>query len=235
MHRGSVRFFARLFAFAGDDAEIIARQTPDETPLPQFDRHIPLHSLPLALGLFEPQHPAHPYLRADPEMRAVWRQRIGPAPVFRVGLAWAGNRGRRHLHRRSIPCEKLLPLFRVPGVTFHSLQTNAPDSDHARLAGAGLTDLTSHITDFADTAALISELDLVISVDTSVAHLAGALGKPVWTLLPFVPDWRWGIEREDTPWYPTMRLFRQPAMGDWDSVIQRVAGELPKLLFHRSG
>jgi ADP-heptose:LPS heptosyltransferase len=97
------------------------------------------------------------------------------------------------------------------------------------LAEAGLIDATEHITDFADTAALMAELDLIITVDTAAAHLAGALGRPVWTLLPVVPDWRWGLEREDTPWYPTMRLFRQRAPGDWDGVIQRVAAALVNL------
>ena len=99
---------------------------------------------------------------------------------------------------------------------------------------AGLVDLTASITDLADTATLLAQLDLIISVDTVVAHLAGALGRPIWTLLPFVPDWRWGLEREDTPWYPSMRLFRQPTVGDWDSVIRRVVEELSALAARRA-
>jgi ADP-heptose:LPS heptosyltransferase len=118
----------------------------------------------------------------------------------------------------------------VPGVRFFSLQIQSPQNAPASLREAGLVDFTDRITDFADTAALVAELDLIISVDTAVAHLAGALGRPVWTLLPFAPDWRWGLDREDTPWYPTMRLFRQPALGDWASVISRMAEELKSMV-----
>jgi len=115
----------------------------------------------------------------------------------------------------------------MEAVDFFSLQVDGGAEQIRQLSGAaGLVDHTEHIHDFADTAALIAELDLIISVDTAVAHLTGALGRPVWTLLPFVPDWRWGLESEQTPWYPTMRLFRQPTLGNWEAVIQRVAEEL---------
>jgi hypothetical protein len=141
-----------------------------------------------------------------------------------VGLAWAGNPENCHSRKRDIPLERMTPLLRVPGVEFFSLQLGA--------SAPAMTDCTADLKDFADTAALIAELDLVISVDTAVAHLAGALGLPVWTLLPFVPDWRWGMTGETTSWYPTMRLFRQPSHEDWDSVIAQAAQELAQRTSH---
>jgi ADP-heptose:LPS heptosyltransferase len=131
---------------------------------------------------------------------------------------------------RNVPLSALRPILNIRDTRFYSLQLG-PEAEQITAAGAEKTiiDHTQQIADFADTAALMMELDLIISVDTAVAHLAGALGKPVWTLLPFVPDWRWGLDSETTPWYPIMRLFRQPKLGDWDSVIQRVADELKSL------
>jgi hypothetical protein len=150
---------------------------------------------------------------------------------LRDGLTWAGNLKYSRLLKRRIPFRTVLPLLMVEGVEFFSLQIEGGAEELRQSPGAArMIDHTQDIRDFADTAALLMELDLIISVDTAVAHLAGALGRPVWTLLPFVPDWRWGLEGERTPWYPTMRLFRQPAIGDWASVIQRVAGELQRLL-----
>ncbi|MDR3404036.1 MAG: tetratricopeptide repeat protein [Chthoniobacter sp.] len=217
------RPLVRLFASSiGEGVEVFPRETWDGGELPKFDRHIPWMSLPLALGLFEPQTMAEPYLRADPELRQHWRERLEADQPFRVGLVWAGNRDHRWYHYRSIPPEKLVPLLRLPGVAFYSLQVDSPGGTPPALAEAGLIDLTAGIADFADTAALMAELDLIISVDSATAHLAGAMGRPVWTLLPFFADWRWGVEQEDTPWYPTMRLFRPPASGDWDSVLERV-------------
>jgi tetratricopeptide (TPR) repeat protein len=214
------RELLRLLAQTGDwNAEIIDRDGCGG--LPSFDVQLPLLSLPLVLEKMKPLTMPHAYLRAAPELRAAWRERLGPAADFRVGVAWAGSPLHLSDHRRSIAPERFLASLRMPGVSCHSLQVEPrtpPD--------AGIPDLAGHLGDFADTAALIAELDLIITVDTAVAHLAGALGRPVWTLLPFIPDWRWGLEREDTPWYPTMRLFRQPAAGDWDSVIQRIVGEL---------
>ncbi len=123
------------------------------------------------------------------------------------------------------------PLACLKGVTFYSLQKGKTGKQAKNPpAGMKLIDYTDEIGDFSDTAALIENLDLVIAVDTSVAHLAGALGKPVWTLLPFVPDWRWFLDREDSPWYPTMRLFRQPSLGDWESVIHRITHQLHKMV-----
>ena len=212
----------------GFGAEVIARQSGDQSTLPPFDRHLSLLSLPFVLAQFEPLSPGRPYLRADPALRMAWRNRLAPDSMFRVGLAWAGNPRHHNDRRRSVQADKFLPLVQVPGMTFYSLQTEPSSPPTRSLINGGLIDLTREITDFADTAALMAELDLIISVDTAVAHLAGALGRSTWTLLPFVPDWRWGLEREDTPWYPTMRLFRQPKAGDWDSVIRRVVEELPR-------
>ena len=218
---------ARLITQSGGwNADIIVR---DGGPPPPFDCHLPLLSLPLALGRFEPMPMAAPYLGADPGLRAAWRERLGVSSNRRVGLAWAGSPKHQNDGRRSIEAEQFLPFLRTSCVSFFSLQVRPPGALPQALADAGVIDLTAHITDFADTAALMAELDLIITVDTAAAHLAGALGRPVWTLLPFVPDWRWGLEREGTPWYPTMRLFRQPSPGDWDSVIGRVAEELAAL------
>ncbi|MDR3404797.1 MAG: tetratricopeptide repeat protein [Chthoniobacter sp.] len=217
----------------GWNAELIVSDNWSEAALPHFDQHISLLGLPMALRAFDPLRTTGPYLRANPELRAAWRGRLRATSKFRVGLAWAGNSKHVDDDRRSVDPGLLVALLRLPGIEVYSLQLKMPNGLPSGLAEAGLIDLAEQITDFADTAAFMEELDLIISVDTAVAHLAGALGRPVWTLLPFVPDWRWGLEREDTPWYPTMRLFRQPALGDWDAVIQRVAGELKALVSQR--
>ena len=141
--------------------------------------------------------------------------------IRRVGLVWAGNPGHANDHNRSCPFDTLAPLFALEDVEWVSLQKEgAPDSP------APLIDLSGQLNDFADTAAAMRQLDLVISVDTAAAHLAGALGRPVWVLLPFAPDWRWLTERTDSPWYPTARLYRQPAPGDWASVTAAIAHDL---------
>lgn len=227
---------ARLIDQTGGwDAEILARDESRDPPVPPHDFHLPFLSLPFALGMPEPLRVARPYLRASDSSREVWRQRLATAATLRVGIAWEGNPEHRNHHRRSIPLGKLTGILRIPGVTFCSLQLAPSPAQSQALADAGVLDLTAHITDFADTAAMMAELDLIITVDTAAAHLAGALGRPVWTLLPFVPDWRWGLEKEDTPWYPTMRLFRQMTIGDWDSVILRVAEELGSFQTARLG
>lgn len=209
----------RLLTQSGEwNAEIVAHREGDDAAPPEFDFHVPMHSLPLVLGMVEPLAMTNPYLRADDELRAAWRERLRPG--FRVGIAWAGNATHKDDVRRSMAFEKLAPLLRVAGVTFYNLQLGVSGNIEP------IVDLTSHLTDFADTAAFVSELDLVIAVDTAVVHLAGALGRPVWTMVATLPDWRWGLGREDTPWYPTMRLFRQHTAGDWSEVIARVAAEL---------
>jgi hypothetical protein len=215
----------RLFAQSVEPGiDVIGREAWDASALPPVDAHLPFLSQPLALREFAPLRMSEPYLRADEAARAVWRERL-PAG-FRVGLVWAGKSEHTNDHNRSIAFDRLLPLLRVPGVNFINLQIGTPLPQHE---GVVLHDLTADITDFADTAALVAELDLVIAVDTAVAHLAGAIGSRVWTLLPFSPDWRWGTAGEETPWYPTMRLFRQRTIGDWDEVIARVAAELSAL------
>jgi Flp pilus assembly protein TadD len=195
-------------------------------PLPAFDYQCPLPSLPGVFGTTMATIPATiPYLAADAEAADAWRKRMEPAGEFlRVGLAWAGSPDNRNDRNRSIPLEKFAPLSAVDGVRFHSLQTAPPPA----AGGIVLSDWSAMLTDFAETAALIENLDLVISVDTGVAHLAGAMGKPVWLLVPFPPDWRWLLDRADSPWYPTIRLFRQETPGDWDGVIRRVAAELSR-------
>ena len=158
---------------------------------------------------------------------------------LRVGLVWAGGPRTKHDRTRSLHLSSLTGLFEIPGVQWYSLQKGLAGQQLADLSFGNrqseignVVDWTSDLTDFADTPALIANLDLVISADTAVAHLAGALGKPVWTLISYVPDWRWLLGREDSPWYPTMRLFRQPGMGEWGPVIEKVAEELKRLGNH---
>ncbi len=184
--------------------------------LPDHDLHCSMLSLPLIFGTMLHTIPATvPYLHADPARVAAWRERL---PAGRaIGLAWTGDPSASMNHRRSVPVEKLLPLGQIAGVTLVSLQKGVP---------APMLDWTAELEDFADTAALVAALDLVITVDTSVAHLAGALGRPVWLLNRFDTDWRWLLERDDSPWYPTLRQFRQTTDGDWDDVIARVRDSL---------
>ena len=185
-------------------------------------------SLPLALGTTVQTIPGSvPYLHADSRAIERWRERLARDAVglkLKLGLVWAGNATQKN-DRRSLPLSLLAPLARVQGVDFYSLQKGA-SARQAKAApgGMNLIDWTEELSDFADTAALVANLDLVITVDTAVAHLAGAMAKPVWVLVPFMPDWRWPLGREDSPWYPTARLFRQQATGRWDEVIERVAG-----------
>jgi tetratricopeptide (TPR) repeat protein len=196
-------------------------------PLPPFDLHCPLMSLPRALRTSIDTIPAHvPYLAADPARVAAWRERLGPARHPRVGLAWSGSQGLRN-DKRSASLAEVLPLVR-PGIEWVSLQKDVPAADAASLAAhPQIRDAGTHLADFADTAAVVELLDLVVTVDTSVAHVPGALGKAAWIMLPHVPhDWRWLLEREDSVWYPAARLFRQPARGDWTSVVQRLGDEL---------
>ena len=194
--------------------------------LPPFAWQCPLMSLPLVFGSTLESIPAEtPYLfvprkAAEKAARVAW-----PASGLRVGLVWVGSAAHLKDRFRSIPSGLLEPLLEVSGARFFSLQVSAASGQQASL-DERITDLAPEIGDMADTAALIARLDLVIAVDTSVAHLAGALGKPVWVMLPFAPDWRWLVDREDSPWYPAMRLFRQQTVGDWESVIEAVRDAL---------
>jgi tetratricopeptide (TPR) repeat protein len=186
--------------------------------------HSPLFSLPHIFRTGVATIPAVvPYVAAPPD-RTPWGQRIPGFLSRRVGLAWQGQKAHRRDRDRSLPLEALAPLAAVSGVSFYSVQKQGPEG--VPPAGLHIEDLSDGFEDFGDTAAAIKRLDLVITVDTSIAHLAGALGKPVWILLAHTPDWRWLLERTDSPWYPTARLFRQPRAGDWASVLHQVAEAL---------
>jgi tetratricopeptide (TPR) repeat protein len=220
-------------------------------PLPAFDYHCPLLSLPLALRTVIETIPADtPYLFADAQASARWGSRIGeavPRNMLKVGLVWAGGHRahvpelRKNDARRSLSADRFAPIIEVPGIQFFSLQKGdkaaqqLAEMRERHEASRQLIDWTDELGDFAETAALVDNLDLVISVDTSTAHLAGAMNKPVWILNRLDTCWRWMLEREDTPWYPSARLFRQPALGDWDSVIGNVARALEALASGRTG
>jgi tetratricopeptide (TPR) repeat protein len=197
-------------------------------PLPPFDFHCPFLSLPLALRTGLDSIPNQvPYVQAPPDRVRLWESRLPPLPALRVGVVWRGNSRHGNDSNRSIRFETFRRLFEVESCEFVSLNLGLTEREAQVFADtAACRDPSDLIADFADTAAIVSLLDLVVTVDTSVAHLAGAMGRPVWMLLPFAPDWRWMLAREDSPWYPTMRLFRQPAIGDWNSVISTVGNEL---------
>lgn len=206
------------------------------TTAPPYDVHCPLSSLPPAFGTRLDTIPAETsYLPAPPADRVeVWEQRLGSRDRLRIGLVWSGNPQHPKDHSRSMPFRTMARILDAHA-TFVSLQKDPRAEDRPALQErTDIVDLTDHLTDFVETAALVSCLDLVISVDTSVAHLAAALGRPTWTLLPFAPDYRWLLDREDSPWYPTMRLFRQDECRDYTHVIERVRAELNKLIAART-
>ncbi len=200
--------------------------------LPDFALHAPLLSLPLALGLSPDALPGPvPYLSPDPALAAAWRTRLATGMGLKVGLAWAGSHTVANAaidRRRSIAPERLAPVLQIPGIDFISLQKDGPRMPDA----FRLIDPMAAVQDFADTAALIANLDLVISVDTAVAHLAGALGKPVWMLNRFDSCWRWPASSPTpsraSPWYPVLRIFPQPAPGDWETPLAEIANDLAK-------
>jgi tetratricopeptide (TPR) repeat protein len=197
--------------------------------MPAFDLHCPISSLPLAFETRPDTIPSAPYLPMPASERVrTWDERLGVHDRLRVGLVWSGNPSHGNDHNRSIPFQMLTRILDVDA-TFISLQKDPRAADRASLAQAGVVNLTTHLADFAETAALISCLDLVISVDTSVAHLAGALSRPTWILLPYTPDYRWLLDRDDSPWYPSVRLFRQDDSRDYGSVLERVRVELSAL------
>jgi hypothetical protein len=205
-----------------DGVEAVIAEGEQEPPA---DIITPLLSLPLVFGTELNSIPNDvPYLHAPADRVAAWQQRLGPRGRPRVGLAWWGS---QHIAKRSLSIETLLPVLSVPGVEFHALQKEMPTGQRDWLTGHPLLiDHSAALSDFADTAALISLLDLVVTIDTSVAHLAGALGQPVWIMLQHNADWRWLLGRDDSPWYPTARLFRQQRRGDWNGVIDEVARAL---------
>ncbi len=209
----------RLFATVdGIDLLIVKGE-----PLPEFDVQAPMLSLPYIIGTKLETIPANTAYLSPP---AGAEFTLLPDRTLKVGIVWAGNPKHRKNKQRSCSLSQFLPLLEVSGVSFYSLQKEVSEADRALLNQTSIVDLSPYFGDFADTAAAIAKLDLVISVDTAVAHLAGALGKPVWILLAFSPDWRWLLEREDSPWYPTARLFRQHQRGDWEDVFARVAEAL---------
>jgi tetratricopeptide (TPR) repeat protein len=209
------------------------------TAAPPFDYHIPLMSLAFALKVRAADLATRgAYLHADPARIARWDGLLAPLPSAtgkrcpRVGVVWSGSRGHLNDRNRSMPLAQFEPIFEA-NADFVSLQKDVRENDRARLSQlverGALRDVSTQLDDFADTAALIAHLDLVIAVDTAVAHLAAALGKPVWVALPFTPDWRWQLERSDSPWYPGMRLFRQTRRGDWSDVIDALRSALAEL------
>jgi tetratricopeptide (TPR) repeat protein len=222
---------ALLASVRGVDQVIVG-----DAPLPPFDAHVALLSLPRALGTTPATIPAAvPYVRAADERRAEARANLAArSERWKIGIAWAGSKAHTNDRNRSCSLAFLVPLFRVADIAWYSLQ----QGDAAAEVGAtpraeGLVPLVEG-TKLDDTAALIAELDLIISVDTSIVHLAGALARPCWVLLPFAPDWRWMLGRDDSPWYPTLRLFRQPRPRDWPTVVTRVTSELQLLVANAS-
>jgi tetratricopeptide (TPR) repeat protein len=240
----SIQFVRYLPMVAGKGAKIILELPDSLVPLiektdgvigmfrrgemlPEFDVHCPLMSLALAFDTTLETIPARvPYLRAPPDRAEQWRARFSHMGRPRVGLVWSGKPSHKNDHNRSIPLSSLEALTAVAGAKFVSLQREYRESDLQVLDRLPILRIDGALTDFAETAAAIDELDLVIAVDTAVAHLAGAMGKPLWLLLSHIQDWRWLCRRTDSPWYPSARLFRQPQIGEWDSVIARVASEL---------
>ena len=220
-----------LFARLGEGVVAL----DEAEPVPPVDLQCPIMSLPRALATTLDSVPSEvPYLSVAEEKQKEWKERLGRSDAFRIGLAWAGQAGRdidsSLFRNRSIPIRHLQPLFDLP-VEIHSLQKETPENDAAFLTR--LDRIVTHdreLADFADTAALIQEMDLVISIDTSVAHLAGALARPLWVMLPYAVDYRWGPAGDKTPWYPTATLFRQPGVGEWESVVREIRARLAEVL-----
>jgi ADP-heptose:LPS heptosyltransferase len=189
-------------------------------PAPQIDFYCPLLSLPLAFKTNLTTVPANiPYLRPHDDRLARWRDRFPVSERLRVGICWAGSKSHLNDRNRSVPLERFAKVLAVPNLDFISVQKEVSESSAGVLSEYGVYQLGQEFDDFADTAAVVSMLDLLITVDTSIAHLGGAMGKAVALLLPFSPDFRWLLDRTDSPWYPTMRLFRQAKRDDWPPVF----------------
>jgi len=217
------RELTTLFARVEGVARVVARGEA----LPSFDLHCPLGSLPLALNTEVSSIPAQiPYLEPDQKRVAKWRERLADLPRHRVAVAWSGNPSHPNDRNRSIAFDRLAPLW-SEDAGFVSIQREPTGIEVAQMAAIPrLVHVGALLDDFDDTAAVLSLVDLVITVDTAAAHLAGALGRPTFILVPFAPDWRWMLDREDCPWYPTARLLRQPVPGDWETVVGRARAEL---------
>jgi len=235
---GSPRELVRLLTSVPGVTAVVT--SPEE--LPSFDVHVPLLSLPRIFGTTMKTIPAAiPYLSAPAELLEAWAQRLGETNNrLRVGIVWSGNPLQETNQHRACRLADFAPLGNVPGVMFYSLQKGSPAAElHDVPPGMDIVDLGPYLTDFAETAAAMHHLDLVISTDTGPVHLAGALGQQVWVLLSAAPDWRWLMDRPDSPWYPTMSLFRQTRMGVWESVMRSVVGRLrefsrPCVVLHAS-
>jgi hypothetical protein len=209
---------------------LVDRLVPKADPLPEANLHLYQCSLP---GLYTPtlaSIPTAPYIREEPQRVARFAPLMERAgSKLRVGVVWSGSTTFGANHDRAVSLRLFLQWFGLPGVQLYSLQKGTPEAEFKALPeGPLMIDLSPLLGDFADTAAAVSQLDLVLMTDSAVGHLAGAMGKPVWVLLSFVPHWLWLLERSDSPWYPSMRLFRQRAWGDWTGVFDRASAELLK-------
>jgi tetratricopeptide (TPR) repeat protein len=206
----------------------VAQVVAQGDPLPHFDTHAPLLGLPRIFGTMLESIPAEvPYLAAEPQAVERWRAEFAPESRFKVGIAWQGSRTHRRDRGRSIPLAIFAPFAELDGVRLYSLQKHFGQEQLAQVGfRESITDLSPQLETFDDTAAIVQNLDLIIACDTSIIHLAGGLARPTWVALPTVPDWRWLLDRDDSPWYPTMRLFRQRRRGDWPEVFERIAGAL---------
>jgi hypothetical protein len=217
----------RLLRSCNGIDEIIEKTSANKLSI-QPDVHVHLLDLPGIFGTTLNSIPTNiPYITPDPILVDQWASRLNVDEGFRISIVWAGSPHHARDRNRSCSLADFANLAKVPGLPFYSLQKGyvsiKPDNPPM---GIKIVNLDNELHDFADTAAVIANLDLVISVDTAVAHLTGAIGKPVWTLLPFAPDWRWLLKRNDSPWYPTMRLFRQNQPDDWTEVFEQVREKL---------
>jgi len=220
---GVQRPLTRLVATLRDVALILS----EGDAVPDFDLHCPLLSLPLAFNTDLASIPADvPYLRPYQAQLEKWRERLPHNGRLRIGVCWAGSKDHLNDHNRSMPLERFATLLSVPNLDFVCIQKEVSAADAAILDRHGVLALGREFEDFSDTAAVLAMVDLLITVDTSVAHLAGALGRPTALLVPFSPDWRWLMHRTDSPWYPTMRLYRQTMIGDWSGPLHQLRAEL---------
>ena len=205
--------------------EAIPTILTDGDPLPEFDYWIPIMSIPAVIGTtVDNIASVQYYLTADTALQRAWQERLGPKRRLRVGFCWSGRRDTWINRHKAMPFEVMLELVRRnPSYEWINLQSDCTEQEEAELVAAGVTAYPGAIRNFADTAALLMHMDVVLSVDTAVAHLAGALGRPVWVMLSqYALDWRWLLDRDSSPWYSTARLFRQPVMGDWATVTERI-------------
>ena len=225
-----LRLFSQL-----EGVDELVQATKETIPTGRFDLHVPLLDLPQIFNTnVETIDDCVPYLSADSKEAQSWRTKLN-ATEFKVGIVWAGSSTHKNDRNRSCSLEQFLGLTQIPSIRLYALQKGSAANQLRELTDNTLiTNIADQLDDFADTAAAIENLDLVISVDTAVLHLSGAMGKPVWALLPFVPDFRWMLNRTDTPWYPTMKLFRQNKLGRWDDVFARVTSQLKKLVENKS-